>query len=377
MSTSSYVGSLYEGRGESSGDEGTEPRLHNELCKTMSRSQLEQEGADAEAVCRLLESLREGGVNARDQDGQTPLHFAVRNCSAAVDLLVRLGADVNARDERGRTPIFECARVNDAAMLRRLLAHGASPDVVSDDGYTPLLLHACMNCMNASHQVGEAGETALALTRGASRETRRAVVAHRGLWDNGFSAVDFIRTQRRLFPELWQVEVMAELLVSGASVLPQHAADVLPVVMSHVLPLAAQKEAAGRSAQLCSSWRAHEAFVGLVLDVQELEAAEKDVEGKRQRVLELKMELLALGAGTESSSGSDEEDCDDDESQSANDESDGEDESDGGVDKSESASQSENESKSESESVSERKSASESKSASDSESESRGDGDTD
>jgi ankyrin repeat protein len=47
------------------------------------------------------------GVNAldaRDWAGETPLHWAVRRCSAAVALLMRLGADVNVRDECGRTP---------------------------------------------------------------------------------------------------------------------------------------------------------------------------------------------------------------------------------------------------------------------------------
>jgi hypothetical protein len=54
--------------------------------------------------------------------------------------------------------------------------------------------------------------------------------------------------------------LIADMLVSGASVLPRHAAAVLhflsrSVAVSHGLPLAAQREAAGRSAELCTSWR--------------------------------------------------------------------------------------------------------------------------
>jgi len=207
---------------------------------------------------------------------------------------VRLGADVNARDKRGRTPIFACA------LLRRLLAHGASPDAVDDERYTPLMT-TCV--FSYSHDVAQE------LARRSTRETRRAVVACPGRWNDGYSAVDFIaRTKRR---DQMPKELFAELLVAGASVLPEHAAVVLPVAVSHGLPLAAQREgelAALRPAELCSSWRAHEAFAGLALQVKELRAAESEVEGKRRRMLELEIDLLALGLGAGSGSGSDEED---------------------------------------------------------------------
>jgi hypothetical protein len=258
--------------------------------------------------------VREGGasVDARDEEGKTPLHWATSKIFldrlAAVDLLVSLGADVNARNAEGKTPIFGCAWLSDVAVLRRLLARGASADVADDEGCTPLMT-ACWDIYvdTRVHYV------TMELARRSSPETRRAVIACPDRSTDGYSTVDLIVNAQGTLVS-WQKELIAELLVSGAPVLPRHASKVLPVAVSHGLPLAGQKEAElrRRRAELCSSWHAHEAFVGLALDVGELRAAEREVAEKRRRVLELEKQLLALGAGTESSSGSDEEESDED-----------------------------------------------------------------
>ncbi|MEM6393227.1 MAG: ankyrin repeat domain-containing protein [Planctomycetota bacterium] len=65
-------------------------------------------------------------VTARGGDGKHPLHYATS--VEMVDLLVERGADVNARDiDHGSTPVQY--RVKDEAVVRRLLEHGAEPDV--------------------------------------------------------------------------------------------------------------------------------------------------------------------------------------------------------------------------------------------------------
>jgi ankyrin repeat protein len=52
-------------------------------------------------------------LNARDEDGQTPLHFAARDSenSAVIEALIAAGADIKARDSVGRLP-FDLAKEN-------------------------------------------------------------------------------------------------------------------------------------------------------------------------------------------------------------------------------------------------------------------------
>ena len=79
-------------------------------------------------------------VDAIDCDGNSLLgSFVKQNNIPVTELLLKNGADPNIRDELGRTPIFY---VNDEAMLKLLLEHGAQADVapaLPDDD--PLLLN--------------------------------------------------------------------------------------------------------------------------------------------------------------------------------------------------------------------------------------------
>ena len=50
-------------------------------------------------------------VNAKNEDGQTPLHFAARRGhTETVKYLVEKGADVNAKNKYGQTPLHYAAR---------------------------------------------------------------------------------------------------------------------------------------------------------------------------------------------------------------------------------------------------------------------------
>ena len=77
----------------------------------------------------------------------TPLVFAFCRIGnddesrGLVDLLMRRGADVNAQDEQGYAPLHV---VGNAEEVRLLLAAGAHLEVKTNEGETPLLMHASL-----------------------------------------------------------------------------------------------------------------------------------------------------------------------------------------------------------------------------------------
>lgn len=83
---------------------------------------------DAVLVRQLLDSG--SPVNAFDELGKTPLHYAVLGEHfAVVELLLRSGADINAHDERviSNTPLGEASRTCSLRMARLLVESGADP----------------------------------------------------------------------------------------------------------------------------------------------------------------------------------------------------------------------------------------------------------
>jgi uncharacterized protein len=88
-----------------------------------------------------LRDLTPAQVNARDQDGRTPLMHAVLAVDAdprIVELLIERGADVNAADSHGWTALHFAAQDHDVPVARALLAAGADADPVEVTGTTPL-----------------------------------------------------------------------------------------------------------------------------------------------------------------------------------------------------------------------------------------------
>jgi ankyrin repeat protein len=89
--------------------------------------------ADAGDLAAVQELLRLGrDVNAFDEIGKTPLHYAVLGEHfEIVDWLLRHGAKINAQDERviGDTPLGEAASSCSLRMARLLITAGADPTV--------------------------------------------------------------------------------------------------------------------------------------------------------------------------------------------------------------------------------------------------------
>ncbi|KAJ1723171.1 hypothetical protein LPJ53_002483 [Coemansia erecta] len=90
---------------------------------------------DIDRVRALIEENKDL-VNAKDQNGYTPMHAAASwRHVELLKLLVSSGGDVNIRDTDGDTPLHIC---EDKECALFLLDHGADPKAENDEGLTPV-----------------------------------------------------------------------------------------------------------------------------------------------------------------------------------------------------------------------------------------------
>ncbi|PQE06277.1 ankyrin repeat protein [Rutstroemia sp. NJR-2017a BBW] len=92
---------------------------------------------DAAAVQRLLK--KGADANAMDEQGRTALHKAAKKGSAAViQLLLNKGANIEAKDDQNQTPLQEACKDWDSKKIQVLLQVGADIHTRNSDGRTAL-----------------------------------------------------------------------------------------------------------------------------------------------------------------------------------------------------------------------------------------------
>ncbi|KAJ2030464.1 hypothetical protein GGH91_002518 [Coemansia sp. RSA 2671] len=90
---------------------------------------------DMARVMRLVEADK-ALVNAKDENGYTPLHAAASwKHAKLLEFLIQNGGDVNITDNDGDTPLHIC---EDLECAQLLLDNGANPEAENDEGLSPV-----------------------------------------------------------------------------------------------------------------------------------------------------------------------------------------------------------------------------------------------
>ncbi|MEM7175935.1 MAG: ankyrin repeat domain-containing protein [Chlamydiota bacterium] len=97
-------------------------------------------------------------VNAKDDNGKTPLHRAAwRNSKEVAEILIRAGADVNAKNEYENTPLHDAASRNNKEVTEILIRAGADVNAKDEDGWTPLHYAVRENCKEVAETLIKEG----------------------------------------------------------------------------------------------------------------------------------------------------------------------------------------------------------------------------
>jgi uncharacterized protein len=85
-------------------------------------------------------------VASKSLFGDFPINIAsTRGVLEEVIILLEAGADIDQRGEHGYTPLHNAVEQSHKAVVEHLLASGAKPKVVNDDGLTPAQLARMLN----------------------------------------------------------------------------------------------------------------------------------------------------------------------------------------------------------------------------------------
>ena len=91
-------------------------------------------------ISKIEQLLKQGAdVNAKDEDGRTPLHDASYwDLVGIAKFLIENGADVNAKDKDGWTPLYRASHWDYVGIAKLLIENGADVDAQNINGWTPL-----------------------------------------------------------------------------------------------------------------------------------------------------------------------------------------------------------------------------------------------
>ncbi|ETV90782.1 hypothetical protein, variant 1 [Aphanomyces invadans] len=181
-------------------------------------------------VAELLLTLGGANLEAKQTNGDTVLHFAVRSERLdAVRLLLGKGANANSPDATGTEPLFTAAQAGKWTIVNALLAHGANVDAATADGTTALMVAAEKGDILTVKAL-LAKDASAALKNKAGRTARDVAVAN-----NHNDVVTAIDDNYVLGPKLYQavfrndIDAVRSLLDRGADPMYKTVAGKTPI----------------------------------------------------------------------------------------------------------------------------------------------------
>lgn len=163
-------------------DGGADPNVRLEAGQTALHVAAKSAGSAAWASMLRALLAAKADLEARDDEGQTPLLAGLRGhlCKEGVDVLVSARLGVNTTSADGTTPLIAESRGwCRPSVVRMLLGAGADVNARSKDGWSPLLwaitkndlwfvkmlidAHADVNVVGQPHKQGQPARSALAL----------------------------------------------------------------------------------------------------------------------------------------------------------------------------------------------------------------------
>lgn len=98
---------------------------------------------DTAEALRLLDEGDKSDARLAEADGTTVLHYAARlNDAALIGRLLEMGADGAAQNRYGVSPLYVAAQNGNAGIVSQLLAHGVDPNLALPEGETVLMTAA-------------------------------------------------------------------------------------------------------------------------------------------------------------------------------------------------------------------------------------------